>query len=550
MGRKGWVLTLCVLAVWSVGARGADLVSLWNFNGDLTADVGTDLSPGTSPGPGPDDGSNYWNFENTSMYGSWAMINGQDANVVRVFHERMDTGFIAANDLSQNYEYTVVMDLMYLAPSGWTGNPWRSGGGVFDAQIDGPLHQVSQGAGWEDLNTVDSGVHRDRWTRFVYTIDVGNEVAVWANGQLIGSVPNSDARDNSSWWTAAFGFDICYNLYDVFLNSAAIFDGVMTPEEITALGGPHADGITTPGVLPSEPGTLTGLWNFVGGPDPNDGLRADIGYDMAYGGEERFGHTAEQAAQWLRANTGFITTDGVSVPHINAQPATVMHIPGRTGQYDSFYVVPHGVQTPNGEDAGGTPASVYTTEYTVGMDLLVVWSTWTGGIVGSGANYSWFEAKVDGDVAAQIMQGGGYVDMDGPGPGLRSNQWYRLFFTIDAGGTIKMYRNGKLVAWFDDSAYTPDTAWLATNDKLFLGRQISEAYISSLAVWNGVLSDAFIAYMGGPDAGGLAVPTGEFYLTFDLNKDHYVNLADFAIFANSWLNCSDPADSACDQYWK
>ena len=219
------------------------MVSLWNFDGDLTADVGTDLSPGTSP-------SSYWQFENTSIYSWDASINGVDADVVRVNADRMNTGFLAANNLSQNYEYTVVMDMMYLQPSGWTGSPWRSGGGVFDAYVNGGGHQVSQGGGWQELNAGDSGVDRDIWTRFAYVINVGNSVTVYSNGNLVGSVANTDARNNGSWWTAAYGFDILYNPYNVFLNSAAIFDGAMTAQEVAALGTPEAYGIVP------EPATL------------------------------------------------------------------------------------------------------------------------------------------------------------------------------------------------------------------------------------------------------------------------------------------------------
>jgi len=43
---------------------------------------------------------------------------------------------------------------------------------------------------------------------------------------------------------------------------------------------------------------------------------------------------------------------------------------------------------------------------------------------------------------------------------------------------------------------------------------------------------------------------GTVYLSTDLNKDCYVNLADFALFASRWLWCTDPQDPNCDQYWK
>jgi len=43
---------------------------------------------------------------------------------------------------------------------------------------------------------------------------------------------------------------------------------------------------------------------------------------------------------------------------------------------------------------------------------------------------------------------------------------------------------------------------------------------------------------------------GTLYEPGDLDKDCYVNWADFSIFAGAWLNCTDPAEPNCDQYWK
>ena len=43
---------------------------------------------------------------------------------------------------------------------------------------------------------------------------------------------------------------------------------------------------------------------------------------------------------------------------------------------------------------------------------------------------------------------------------------------------------------------------------------------------------------------------GTEYLDTDVSRDCYVNLIDFAMIADEWLNCSDPANAQCDQYWK
>jgi len=51
----------------------------------------------------------------------------------------------------------------------------------------------------------------------------------------------------------------------------------------------------------------------------------------------------------------------------------------------------------------------------------------------------------------------------------------------------------------------------------------------------------------GPSACG---EPGTEYLDADLNGDCYVNWGDFSEFAGQWLQCTDPANSECDQYWK
>ena len=44
--------------------------------------------------------------------------------------------------------------------------------------------------------------------------------------------------------------------------------------------------------------------------------------------------------------------------------------------------------------------------------------------------------------------------------------------------------------------------------------------------------------------------SGNQYLDYDYNEDCYVNLGDFAVFAQAWLQCTDPAEPSCDTYWR
>jgi hypothetical protein len=43
---------------------------------------------------------------------------------------------------------------------------------------------------------------------------------------------------------------------------------------------------------------------------------------------------------------------------------------------------------------------------------------------------------------------------------------------------------------------------------------------------------------------------GTVYLPGDLDNDCYVNFSDLETLASYWLECSDPTDASCDQYWK
>jgi len=51
-------------------------------------------------------------------------------------------------------------------------------------------------------------------------------------------------------------------------------------------------------------------------------------------------------------------------------------------------------------------------------------------------------------------------------------------------------------------------------------------------------------------AAGAGACGGWGYLEGDLDTDCIVNLADFAMFAEDWMKCTDPAVGDCDKYWK
>ena len=75
-------------------------------------------------------------------------------------------------------------------------------------------------------------------------------------------------------------------------------------------------------------------------------------------------------------------------------------------------------------------------------------------------------------------------------------------------------------------------------------------YMEELRVYNTALSvaelDVIEYYIPSFVCGDL----GTVYLQPDLNKDCYVDLLDFVLFADNWVKCTDPENSDCDQHWK
>ncbi|KKT07564.1 MAG: hypothetical protein UV78_C0003G0014 [Parcubacteria group bacterium GW2011_GWA2_43_17] len=103
--------------------------------------------------------------------------------------------------------------------------------------------------------------------------------------------------------------------------------------------------------------------------------------------------------------------------------------------------------------------------------------------------------------------------------------------TIDAGGRIVLYPNGKLDLYYGDQTNL-------VNGLIAQGRITSNSSRCSLEVfydedtnWTHVTSTCKCT----------TIKTG------DLNRDCYVNFLDFADFASQWLSCTDSLNPACSQ---
>ncbi len=191
----------------------------------------------------------------------------------------------------------------------------------------------------------------------------------------------------------------------------------------------------------------------------------------------------------------------------------------------------------------------------------------------------WFGMMYDFHVTRNVClwaasEGGAGWDMiqcdnpaaDNSGVGQKSlklGEWNHIVVARN-GQNWKTYINGRL-----DLDITPPNGALAIKN-MYRAKRIGEwgnyalgmnAYVDELAVWNHALTDNEVWYYytnkidpdNLPDPGTLPEPPGELepycvdYLKTDLNKDCYVDLADFALLAGQWLLCNDENNEACSE---
>ena len=131
---------------------------------------------------------------------------------------------------------------------------------------------------------------------------------------------------------------------------------------------------------------------------------------------------------------------------------------------------------------------------------------------------------------------------------LQVGQWYHLAGTWDAtSDTAHLYLDAdEIAATVSDGSVIENS----TNRWLRFGERLASSYSSLDGVMDGVrISDKAYGF-GAPYAPTVCGDPGTVYLAEDLNQDCKVDFGDFAQIASVWLQCTDPADTACDSYWK
>jgi len=157
------------------------------------------------------------------------------------------------------------------------------------------------------------------------------------------------------------------------------------------------------------------------------------------------------------------------------------------------------------------------------------------------------------------------------------NSGVEVYLQLSEGAVIEAYQSNtdvdltnSLTFGFDDVNSIPisslTTSWQYFEYPVQVGDSGSvdgwgyvEINVSDRVGWRGDLAAAFTGTIYFDDIYIGVLPqadpqqcgdSGTTYLAADLNHDCYVNFEDMAKMAQNWVKCTNPADTACNQYWK
>ncbi len=231
---------------------------------------------------------------------------------------------------------------------------------------------------------------------------------------------------------------------------------------------------------------ITGHWDFDGD------LSAVIGKPLEYMGGVG-GPTA--------ALVQFGSTTSFGIPDINGVPAKVMRFQGPTsGRPEVGLIMTHGA-VPN-----GTPTATMVNQWTLIFDVLM------------GDTNKWFsfiqtDANGDGDL---FKNPGGGIGISGNYQGaMVPMQWHRVAFALDLTGdapVISKFIDGVKVSDQTRTAPQVDARHsLRATAQLFQDNdgESQLAYVNSIQFRNYKMRDHEIAALGGPDASGIPIVSGQ-----------------------------------------
>ena len=491
----------------------------WTFDrGDLSATIGRDLAY-VDPSV-----SSFYKFGTTGQgdFSTIPNINGKPAKVLfapYVPNSQTDAkgpiyprlGLRLLHDLLPNgggqkvNQYTIIMDVLW--GSAGTGN-----GSLFqfhdlDNPGDGDLYWTRGTGGYgksccSPYLVPNTNHPAGVWARVAFAVDLSANPPVLA--KYINGIKNYEAiTGDRGHIDSAFALslpeihmlgDSDNEQSDAYLNAVQIREGKMTDDEVAALGGPDASGIPLP----------YSSWNF---DNPSNPLAADVGADLQY--------VDPTLASIYQAG---VTGEGsfTNIPNINGQPAGFLFAPyvpnSQTDGKGPIYprlglLLTHGL-APNG---GGAKVN----QYTIIMDLL-----WGQNGTGNGSLFQFHDINNPGDGDLYWTRGTGGYGKSCCSPYLVPNTnhpagvWARVTFAVDLAANppvLAKYINGikNYEAITGDRGHV-DSAFAMTPPQVILfgdsDNEQSDAYISSLQIRQGKLTDDEVAALGGPNAGGIPTP--------------------------------------------
>lgn len=238
--------------------------------------------------------------------------------------------------------------------------------------------------------------------------------------------------------------------------------------------------------LEQKPG-ITGQWDFN---DPANGLAATIGTPL---------HYIDGASGGTAATTRFGTTTSFGVPDINGVPAKVMRFGGSTSPSIGF-VMTHGA-APN-----GTPTATRVNQWTLIVDIMVYEDNkW----------FSFIQTDLTGDGDLFKNPAGGIGISSSYQGTMVPRNWHRVAFAVD------MASDAPVISKFIDGVKVNDQARTAPQvDARHSLRPIAQlfqdedgesqlAYINSVQIRNYKMRDHEIAALGGPNAEGIPLVSGQ-----------------------------------------
>ena len=462
----------------------------WDFErGDLSATIGKPLRYLDGAGGLTETGTQFGKASELGV----AALPGGDGGIMRVPGDVVrEIGYIMEHGIAPNgggtrvNQYTLIMDVMVAETGPGAASLWQTG--ATNNTDDGDLfwqgNNFGQGTdGYRGTGAFTPG----QWHRVVAAYDMA------ANPPVVTKFVDGIKQDD---WTANQSLDnprrslaplaILFadgdqdERREMWVSSVQIRSGKLSDAEIVLLGGPSADGI--PVAVPRV--NVAGQWDF----DRGD-LSATIGKPLRY---------LDGAGGLTETGTQFGTATELGVAAIPGGEARIMRVPGDVIR-EIGYVMEHGI-APNG---GGTRVN----QYTLIMDVLVAES-------GPGAASLWQTSSPnntdDGDLFWQGNNFGQGTDGYRGDGSFTAGAWHRIAAAYDMAATPPV------VTKFVDGVKQDD--WTANqsldNPRRSLGPlavlfgdgdqdERREMWVNSIQIRSGKMSDAELAALSTPTAGGI-----------------------------------------------